>query len=325
MRRNLSKSLLVAALMVVLVLSVSGVSFAEYPDRDVRVIIPWSVGGMTDVLTRPITNWLEDYYGEAFVVENKPGGGGVVGSMLIENAKNDGYTIGTTSMSTVSAKYVSPMYPEMENVELIAQVITIPATVTVNADSPWQTIEEYIEYAKNNPEEIKNSNSGTGASAHIYAAAFENEAGIELNHVPYPGYAEAITALVGGHVDSTNIPLPDVAPQVEAGNLRMLAIAADERHPDFPNVPTLKEKGIDLSIGNYSGFVAPKGTPKERIAVLEEGIKKAMEDPEIENFLVEAGFQPIYKNAEEFQVTVDEAEARLDYLVNDLGVEFIDD
>ena len=90
-------------------------------------------------------------------------------------------------------------------------------------------------------------------------------------------------------------------------------------------VPTLKEKGIDLSIGNYSGFVAPKGTPKERIAVLEEGIKKAMEDPEIENFLIEAGFQPIYKNAEEFQETVDAAEARLDYLVNDLGVEFIDD
>lgn len=325
MRKNLKKSILVAALMLFLVASLSGVSFADYPERDVRVIIPWSVGGMTDVLTRPITNWLEDYYGEAFVVENKSGGGGVVGSMLIENAKNDGYTIGTTSMSTVSAKYVSPMYPEMKNVDLIAQVITIPATVTVNADSPWQTIEEYLEYAENNPDEVKNSNSGTGASAHIYAEVFEQEAGVKLNHIPYPGYAEAITALVGGHVDSTNIPLPDVAPHVEAGKLRMLAIAADERHPDFPNVPTLKEKGIDLSIGNYTGFVAPKGTSKEKIAVLEEGIKKAMENEEIRNFLIEAGFQPIYKDAEEFQVTIDEAEARLDYLVNDLGVEFIDD
>ncbi|QEN08166.1 tripartite tricarboxylate transporter substrate binding protein [Oceanispirochaeta crateris] len=296
-----------------------------YPSKDVKVIIPWSVGGMTDVLTRPITSWLEDDLGVNFIVENKPGGGGVVGSLLIENSPTDGYTIGTTSMSTISAKYISPVYPDIDNVELISQVITIPATVTVKADSPWNTIEEYVAYAKANPGKVKNSNSGNGASAHIYAEIFAAEAGIELNHIPYPGYAEGVTALLGGHVDSTNIPLPDVAQHIESGDLRLLAIASAERHPDYPDVPTLKEKGFDIVLGNYSGFVAPKGMDPEQIKILDEAIGRCLADPEIQSFLLGAGYQPLYSDRMEFADVVNSAEAQLEYLVNDLGVEFVDD
>ena len=323
------KRVIVFGMMALLMLSVfangTQEEGAKYPSRDVKVIIPWSVGGMTDVLTRPITGWLEDYFGVSFIVENKPGGGGVVGSMLIENSKNDGYIIGTTSMSTVSAKYVAPVYPEISKVELISQVITIPATVTVNADSPWKTLEEFVAYAKANPGKIKNSNSGNGASAHIYAAIFAAEAGIELNHIPYPGYSEAVTALLGGHVDSTNIPLPDVAQHVASGKLRLLAIASGDRHPDYPDVPTLKEKGYDVVLGNYSGFVAPKGTAPEKVKALDDAIGKCMQDPKIIDFLLKAGYQPMYNNSKDFAKVVAGAEAQLEYLVNELGVEFVDD
>ena len=319
------KNSLIVLLVFAIMLSAAGTVFAAYPERSVKIIIPWSVGGMTDVLTRPIAKWLEDYFDVPFVVENKPGGSGIIGSLLIENAVADGYVFGTTSMSTVSAQYVSPVYPKMENVEPLAQAITIPATVTVNADSPWKTLEEYVSYAKANPGKIKNSNSGIGASAHISAIVFEDKAGIELNHIPYVAYAEAVVALLGGHVDSTNIPLPDVAPHIEAGKLRMLAIASNERHPDFPDVPTLKELGIDVVMGNYSGFVAPKGITKEQIKVLEEGIGKALQDPEIRNFLIGAGFQPVYLNAEEFAKKIKDTEDSLDYLVNELGIKFVDD
>lgn len=319
------KNSLIVLLVFAIMLSAAGTVFAAYPERSVKIIIPWSVGGMTDVLTRPIAKWLEDYFDVPFVVENKPGGSGIIGSLLIENAVADGYVFGTTSMSTVSAQYVSPVYPKMENVEPLAQAITIPATVTVNADSPWKTLEEYVSYAKANPGKIKNSNSGIGASAHISAIVFEDKAGIELNHIPYVAYAEAVVALLGGHVDSTNIPLPDVAPHIEAGKLRMLAIASNERHPDFPDVPTLKELGIDVVMGNYSGFVAPKGITKEQIKVLEEGIGKALQDPEIRNFLIGAGFQPVYLNAEEFAKKIKDTEDSLNYLVNELGIEFVDD
>lgn len=313
-------------LVLVVCLSLLTVSAAaEYPERAVKIIIPWSAGGMTDVLTRPIAKWLEDYYDVPFVVENKPGGGGVVGSLLIEKSKNDGYIIGTTSMSTVSAQYMVPVAPDIHNVELVSQVISIPATVTVNADSPWNTLEEFIAYAKENPGKVKNSNSGIGASAHIYAAVFESRAGIEFSHIPYPGYAEAVTALLGGHVDATNIPLPDVAQHVQSGKLRMLAIASNERHPDFPDVPTLKELGIDAVMGNYSGFVAPKGTPQAIIDELDSAIGKCLADPEIRTFLIEAGFQPVYNNSEDFAAVVKDAEDQLDYLVNELGVEFVDD
>lgn len=296
-----------------------------YPNKSVRVIIPWSVGGMTDVLTRPIVNYLEEKFGVPFVVENKPGAGGTIGSLEIENSSNDGYVIGTTSMSTVSSKYVSPIYPDPNNVELISQVITIPATVTVNASSPFQTIEDLVAYAKVNPDTLRNANSGVGASAHIYAINFETAAGISQIHVPYPAYAEALTALLGNHVDLTNIPLPDVAPHTENGSLRILAIASDERHPDFPDVPTLKEKGIDATMGNYSGFVAPKGTNPEYLAALDEGIALAMQDQEIIDFLLDAGYQPSYKNREEFAEVITNTEAQLDYMVNALGVKFIDD
>jgi len=319
------KNSLIVLLVFAIMLSAAGTVFAAYPERSVKIIIPWSVGGMTDVLTRPIAKWLEDYFDVPFVVENKPGGSGIIGSLLIENAVADGYVFGTTSMSTVSAQYVSPVYPKMENVEPLAQAITIPATVTVNADSPWKTLQEYVSYAKANPGKIKNSNSGIGASAHISAIVFEDKAGIELNHIPYVAYAEAVVALLGGHVDSTNIPLPDVAPHIESGKLRMLAIASNERHPDFPDVPTLKELGIDVVMGNYSGFVAPKGVTKEQIKVLEEGIGKALQDPEIRNFLIGAGFQPVYLNAEEFAKKIKDTEDSLDYLVNVLGIEFVDD
>lgn len=296
-----------------------------YPSRNVRVIIPWSVGGMTDVLTRPIASYLEKEFGVPFVVENKPGGGGVVGSLEIEKAANDGYVIGTTSMSTVSAKYVSPIYPDIHNVDLISQVITIPATVTVNADSPFKTLQDLVDYAKAHPGELKNSNSGTGASAHIYAAYFEAMAGIKVNHIPYPAYAEAVTALLGGHVDMTNIPLPDVAAHVDSGDLRLLAIASAERHPSYPDVPTLKELGIDAVMGNYSGFVAPKGTDPEKIRVLDEAIGRAMQDEKIRKFLIDAGYQPLYLDRNQFGAVITDAEKQLDFLVNDLGIEFIDD
>lgn len=319
-------------LMLLIVLLVAGQVFgsgveedAEYPDRTVRVIIPWSVGGMTDVLTRPIAGWMEEYFGVPFVVENKPGGGGVVGSLEIENSDPDGYVIGTTSMSTVSAQYVAPVAPDIDNVELIAQAISIPATVTVNADSPFMTLEDLIDYAKANPGELSNSNSGNGASAHIYALTFGARADIEMNHIPYPGYAEAVTSLLAGNVDMTNIPLPDVAPYVDSGELRMLAIASAERHPSYPDVPTLRELGIDAVMGNYSGFVAPKGTPQEYLDILEDAIEQAVADPGINSFLIEAGFQPVFAGQDEFAGIVEDAKDQLDFLVNELGIEFVDD
>ena len=318
-------ALLLAILVTATLFAEGAQEEASYPERNVRIIIPWSVGGMTDVLTRPIANWLEEYFGVPFVVENKPGGGGVVGSLEIENARNDGYVIGTTSMSTVSAQYVAPVAPDVHNVELIAQVISIPATVTVNANSPFRTLDELIAYAKANPGRLTNSNSGNGASAHIYALTFGARAGIEMNHIPYPGYAEAVTALLAENVDMTNIPLPDVAPYLDSGQMRMLAIASVERHPNYSDVPTLRELGIDAVMGNYSGFVAPKGTPQEYLDILEDAIGQAVADPQIEQFLLGAGFQPVFAGQEEFAQIVRDAEDQLDYLVNELGIEFVDD
>ncbi len=195
----------------------------------------------------------------------------------------------------------------------------------MRADSQFETLDDLISYAKANPGKVTNSNSGNGASAHIYALTFGARAGIEMNHIPYPGYAEGVTSLLAGNVDMTNIPLPDVAPYVDSGELRMLAIAAADRHPSYPDVPTLRELGVDAVMGNYSGFLAPKGTPQAVLDELEKGIGEAMKDPEIREFLIGAGFQPVFAGQEDFARIVADAEAQLEYLVNDLGIEFVDD
>jgi len=267
---------------------------SNYPEDDLEIIIPWGEGGFTDVMIRPLAAWLEDYFGVNVVVLNISGGGGVIGSKEIENSEPDGYTIGTTSMSTITAKYMSPNPPDMDNVETIAHIFDIPATLTVKADSQWDSIEDFVAYAKENPGEIMTSNSGFGASIHVNTIMFENIADIELTHVPYDSTGETVTAVLGGHVDATFNFLPDVVDLVKAGELKILGIATAERHENYPNVPTFTERGYNYVAGNYTGIVAPKGFEEEKIKVLAEALEKATQDEELREFMLSNEFSPVY-------------------------------
>jgi len=258
----------------------------NYPDDDLTIIIPWGEGGFTDVMIRPLAAWLEDYFGVNVVVLNISGGGGVIGSKEIENSKPDGYTVGTTSMSTITAKYMSPDPPDMDNVETIAHIFDIPATLAVRADSQWDTIEDFVAYAKENPGEIMTSNSGFGASIHVNTVIFENIADIELSHVPYDSTGETIVSVLGGHVDATFNFLPDVVDLVKAGELKILGIATAERHENYPDVPTFTERGYNYITGNYTGIVAPKGFEDEKIKILAEALEKATQDEKLRAFML---------------------------------------
>ncbi len=299
--------------------SVNSVEAAdEFPEEDFELIIPWPAGGFTDVAVRPIGDWLENYFGESVVVNNIEGGGGVIGSKAIEEADPDGYTFGTTSISTITAKLTSPDPPNMDKVDTIAQIFTNPATLTVHADSQWDTFEEFIDYVEENPGTVTVANTGVGASVHIFAIAFEQMADINFVHVPYDGAGPATTALVGEHVDATFNTLPDVADHVRADNLEMLAIALEERHEDFPDVPTFQELNYDYTMGNYTGFVAPEGVPEERIEILESAVEEAIvEDEEIREFLFEQGYTPEFLNSQDFREKVDEIDEEIDMMVEE--------
>lgn len=321
----MTKKLLVVFLALVLCLSFSVFAEANYPDDDVNVIIPWGEGGFTDVMVRPLARWLEEYFGESFVIENISGGGGVIGSIEIENSRPDGYTIGTTSFSTITSKYLSPNPPDLDKVDTVAHVFSIPAALTVSADSEWETVDDFVDYAKENPGAIMTSNSGFGASVHMYTIMFEQVADIQLTHVPYNSGGECMTAVLGGHVDATFAPLPDVVDQIRSGELKLLGVATVSRHDNYPDVPTFTESGYDFVIGNYTGIVVPKGVDREKINVLAEAMEKAVQDEELRSFMLANEFSPEYYGPEDFREFLNNTASDIDYIVEELGIEIVDD
>ena len=259
----------------------AGVARAEYPDKPITLIVPWAPGGASDITPRTLLKTMSEELKQPVVIINRPGASGVVGTLEMERATPDGYTIGTYSYSQTLTNFTTPNPPSLANVVPIAKVMYSPATLTVYANFPAKSLAEFVQYAKANPGKVRNANSGKGTSAHIFGEAFDRITGIKETHVPFNGYAPAITAVAGGHIEATCIPVGDVHPMVKAGKLRMLAVAMQERHYLYPNVPTMKELGVNLDTGNWVGFVAPKGVPEEIIAKLDRAIEKALKSPEV--------------------------------------------
>jgi tripartite-type tricarboxylate transporter receptor subunit TctC len=278
----------------------AGVARAEYPDKPITLIVPWPPGGASDVTPRSLLKTMSEELKQPVVIVNRPGAAGVVGTLEMERAAPDGYTIGTYSYSQTLTNFTAPNPPSLANVVPVAKVMYSPATLTVNANFPANNLAEFIQYAKANPGKVRSANSGKGASAHIFGEAFDKITGIKEIHVPFNGYAPAITAVAGGHIEATCIPVGDVHAMVKAGKLKMLAVAMQERHYLYPNVPTMKELGVNLDTGNWVGFIAPKGVPEEIVAKLDRAIEKALRSPEVVSSWYEMGNVTTYLNHKDF-------------------------
>jgi tripartite-type tricarboxylate transporter receptor subunit TctC len=285
---------------VVLMTLTGGMAWAEYPEKPITLIVPWPPGGASDITPRSLTKVMSEELKQPIVVVNRPGAAAVVGTLEMERAVPDGYTIGTYSYSQALTNFTAPNPPSLANITPIAKVMYSPATLTVTANFPANTLAEFIQYAKANPGKVRSANSGKGASAHIFAEAFDQMTGIKMTHVPFNGYAPAIVAVTGGHIESTCIPVGDVHAMVKAGKLKMLAVAMQERHYLHPDVPTMKELKVPLDIGNWVGFVAPKGVPEAIIAKLDKAIEKALKSPEVIASWKEMGNVTTYQNYKDF-------------------------
>ena len=263
---------------------------AEYPEREITLIVPWAAGGGTDLVARFLGDLMEKDLGKPVVVVNKPGGGGLVGFKQIAAAKPDGYTVGINTNSQILQKYSASSYLDWRVFSPIALHNYDPAAFTVKIDAPWKTIEEALAFAKANPMKMRVSNSGPGAIWHVAAALLGSKTGVQFTHVPYGGGNPAAVAVAGGHVEATTASPAEVGTLVKGGKLRILAIAANKREPLFPDVPTFKERGIDFTFGVWRCLVAPKDTPKEIIARLEKSANKAVHDPTVHRFHDEEWF-----------------------------------
>ncbi len=296
------KKVLMIALVLLTMVSASmvfanGQGEKPYPTGgDVKVIIPKGAGGGTDTSARGLLQYLGEHIeGINFVPVNKPDGGGVTGMVETANADADGYTLGMVTVELAMFPHQGKSPVTFEDYAAISAPIAAPAALIVPADAPYDTLDEFAAYCKANPGKLQVGNSGMGAIWHIAAMKFEEEFGVQVKHVPYPnGTADIIAALLGGHIDATFADPSGVKGQYEAGQVKVLATMSAERSNLYPDVPTFKELGYDLTIRAWAALVAPKDTPADVLKVLRDGAEACYADPDYINYFVKQGIDPTH-------------------------------
>lgn len=272
----------------------------DYPQKQITLIIQAAPGGSSDTVSRAVAKQLEEQFKVPVVPVNKTGAAGAVAMSFLEASPKDGYTIGYVPVELSMVKAMGYADIEPSKFDLLGRATILPATVTVPVNAPYNTIEEFIDYAKKNPGKIRMGNSGAGSIWHIAAAGFAKEAGIELAHIPFEGAAPAVTALMGGHIDAVPVSPSEVKSGVDGKKLKVLAVMGSERDKLLPDVPTLKEKGIQVEITAWGGFAVPKDTPQEVKKVLTEAIKAAIESNVFKDLAEKRNMTIAYQSPEEF-------------------------
>lgn len=313
--------LLLSLVMVLSLVACSSKDNGEYPSKPVEIIVAYKAGGGTDVGARILASVAEKNFGQPLVIINREGSDGELGYTELAQAKADGYTIGFINLPTfVSLTLERDTKYAIDDVVPILNHVYDAGVIVVQSSSEWNTIEEFVDYAKANPGDLTISNNGTGASNHIGAAHFEYEAGIEVTHVPFGGSTDMLAALRGGHVKATVAKISEVAGLVNSGELRILASFTEERLENFPEVPTLKEKGYDILFGSARALVAPKGTPQEVIDYLHDKFKEAIESPEHLEKAADADLPIMYMSPEELGEYIKNEEIYLKEISNILDL-----
>lgn len=297
----------------------SAMAANPYPSKAITLIVPYSPGGRTDLTGRIVSEHLKTHLNVPVVIKNVPGASSVSGSKEVANSNPDGYTLGFFSTGFLTSQYTVTTPNDIREFELIGLINMDPAAIVVSTKSEWKTLKELVEYAKSNPGKVR-SGINTGAATHIFEAAFAKAAGITFKSVPFTGGGERVPALLGGHIDCDFEVVAPFRSLAEAGKVRILGIAADERDALYPNIPTMKEGGVNLVISNWHGVFAPKGTPAEIIRVVEAALGKTARDPEFVKLMKESVLGIKYLNQAEFKAFFAQQDPIFKKTIQDLGL-----
>lgn len=250
-----------------------------YPNRNIELLVPWQAGGGADVVARAFSVAAQKHLPQTIVVINKPGASGALGMAEVWKAKPDGYKLLLASSELTFLNHLGLAKFSHEDFAPIARLNADPATVAVRADAPFATLEEFLDAARKPGSNIRVGNAGHGSTWHMAAVALADKTHAAFNHIPYAGGAPAILALLGGHIDAVTVSTAEVSSHVTTGKLKVLAVMADRRVKGFETVPTLKERGIDVSLGIWRGLAAPKNTPPEVLKILRAAVAKTVKEP----------------------------------------------
>ncbi len=268
-----------------LILGATALAFAaaasaqQFPAKPLTLICPWPAGGSTDGSMRALAEATAKYLGQPVIVENKPGASGSLGAVALLNAKPDGYTLTQVAISVLRLPHIQKTpYDPLADLTYVIGVSGYTFGLVVRADSPWKSWEEFVAYARANPEKITYGTPGANTSLHITMEEIALKQNLKWLHVPFKGAADNMTGLLGGHVLSS-AESTAWGPHVDAGKLRLLVTWGDKRTKRWPNVPTLREVGVDMVSNSPYGLAGPKGMDPKVVKILHDALKKGMEDP----------------------------------------------
>ncbi len=297
---------------------------AEYPTKRITLVIPFMAGAGTDLTGRALATAAKKYLGQPIICENIAGGGGTVGPTLVVKKPADGYTIGITASNTVNINWhMREMdFHPLDDVTHIIRVSGILNAIVVRADSQWKTIQEFIQYSKQNPQKISYGSSGVGTPPHLAMEELASLAGgIQWIHVPYKGAADSSTALLGGHVEAISGSSGGWAHLVDAGKFRVLATYAPLRSARYTQVRPLKEIGYALAYSSPLDIMGPKGMPKAVVKKLHDAFKMVIDEPEFQAVLKKIDMFPIYLNSEDLEKASQQEFDHMGQVVQKLGLQ----
>ena len=274
---------------------------AAYPERPIELIVPSSPGGGTDLMARVISEVSAKYSEQAFVVSNKPGAGGGIGMGEVARARPDGYKVAVLISELAILPHLKMISFTDRNFVPIAQLNADPGTVVVKADAPWSTLPQLLDYARQQPGELAMGNAGAGTIWHLAAAAIERDQNVKFNHISFQGAAPSVTALLGGHVQAIVVSPVEVSPYIKSGQLKMLGVMTDARLPGaYAQVPTLKESGVNVSVGTWRGLGVPLDTPAPVVDYLRDLSRKIMADDKFKDGMARANLAVSYRDGPSF-------------------------
>lgn len=277
---------------------------SSYPDKPVKLIVPFPPGGSTDLVARLLAEKMSLILGQQVVVDNRAGAGGTIGISAVARAEPDGYTIGMATVSTHGANpavYTKLSYDPVKDFQPITNVMSVPSVFVVNPKLPAKSMKEFIALAKSEPGKITFASPGNGSLGHVNVEQFMDLAGIRLTHVPYKGAGQAAADALAGTVDAMTDNLPSSLPHIKSGKLRALAVLSPQRSPLLPDVPTYRELGFEaMSEGGWFGLVAPAGTPAPVVEKLMVSAHQAMQDPAFKQRTVDISGVPMANTPAQF-------------------------
>lgn len=297
----------------------------NFPNRSVKIVVPFPPGGGIDTLARPIAEGLRLAWGQPVIVENKPGGSTAVGAMAVAQAPADGYTLFFTSGNAISLNpFILKKMPFDPLTELVplTEVAKLHQVVLMNPEVKATTLAELFQLAKNSPDKFNYSSWGVGSEPQLVFEKLRKQAGVNIKHIPYRGSSAATTAVLAGETQMTFVSLTS-RPFIEAGKVKALAVNAEKRLPSLPDVPTLKEAGYGyLAPKSWIGMLAPKSTPPDVLDKIAKDVAKIIMNPEFqEKYFTPIGFSAVGSSPKEFGAFVKEDAAYNKALVSELGIE----